>query len=216
VPAVPPARLLIIRHGQSTWNAAHRWQGTADPPLSPLGEAQAREAAHALGERALGEHALGEHGLDQIVTSPLRRAQRTARLIAETLGLGEPQVVADLAERDVGEWTGLTRREIETRWPGALDAPPHDPPGGETRQGFGERIDRVLDHLLDAHAGLTTAVVAHGGVIRAVEVACGVGPGPIPNLVAWWVTGHPGAPDPGPRWQLVEPDTRNAAMPTAP
>jgi probable phosphoglycerate mutase len=206
VPAVPPARLLIIRHGQSTWNAAHRWQGAADPPLSPLGEAQARQAARAL----------GEHTLEHVVTSPLRRAQRTAGLIAEALGLGEPHVVADLAERDVGEWTGLTRREIEARWPGALDPPHHDPPGGETREGFRDRVGQVLDELLEAHAGRTAAVVAHGGVIRAIEVACGVEPGPIPNLVAWWVTGHPGAPEPGPRWQLVDPDARNAAMPMAP
>ena len=206
MPAVPPARLLIVRHGQSTWNAAHRWQGSADPPLSALGEAQAREAAEALA---------GE-GLEHVVTSPLRRAHRTADVIAEALGLGEPGVVADLAERDVGEWTGLTRGEIETRWPGALDPPRADPPGGETHPAFRQRIARVLDELLGTHAGRTTVVVAHGGVIRGVEAACGVEPGPIPNLVAWWVTGTAGAPQPGPRWQLVDPDARNAPMPLAP
>lgn len=206
MPGVPPARLLIIRHGQSTWNAAHRWQGAADPPLSPLGEAQAREAAEAL----------TAEGLEQVVTSPLRRARRTAELIAEVLGLDEPHVVPELAERDVGEWTGLTRAEIEARWPGALDPPRSDPPGGETRGAFQDRIVGVLDELFGAHTGRRTAVVAHGGVIRAVEVACRVEPGPIPNLVAWWVSGPAGAPRAGRRWQLADPDARNATMPLAP
>lgn len=194
---MPPAsaHLLLVRHGQSTWNATHRWQGRADPPLSPLGEAQARQAAAVL----------AHDGLEAVVTSPLRRARQTAATLAAELGLDPPTVWEDLAERDVGDWTGLTRIEIEERWPGALDPPRSDPPGGESSADFRRRVGGALDRALGRFAGRRVLVVAHGGVIRAVEAASGVDRGPIPNLVAWWVRGAPGRPEGGERRILVDP-----------
>lgn len=105
-------RLLLIRHGQSEWNADGRWQGQADPPLTDLGRAQARHAARSLGV------------VDAIVASDLQRAAETAAIIAEELGVGPLVLEPGLRERDAGEWSGLTRAEIERDWPGYLGSPP--------------------------------------------------------------------------------------------
>ena len=104
-------RVLLIRHGQSEWNADGRWQGQADPPLTDLGRHQALHAARNLGT------------VDAIVASDLQRASETALIIAEALGVGPVVLEPGLRERDAGEWSGLTRAEIERDWPGYLDAP---------------------------------------------------------------------------------------------
>src|SRR3954452_11777953 len=80
------ARLLLVRHGQSEWNAVGRWQGQADPPLTELGRAQARAAARAIGE------------LDAVFSSDLRRARETAEVIAECIGVGP--VISDAGLRE--------------------------------------------------------------------------------------------------------------------
>ncbi len=115
-------RILIVRHGESTWNAVRRWQGQADPPLSERGEAQAARAAIAAAEQG---------PFDAVVTSTLQRAARTGKVIAERCALPLLEPVVDLSERAAGEWEGLTRSEIEDRYPGFL----HDhrrPPGYES------------------------------------------------------------------------------------
>ncbi|MEY2406219.1 MAG: glucosyl-3-phosphoglycerate phosphatase, partial [Acidimicrobiaceae bacterium] len=85
-----PVRILLVRHGQSEWNALGRWQGQADPPLSDLGRLQAHAAAHALG--AVGA----------VFASDLVRAAETAAIIAAELGVGPVVIDADLRERDAG------------------------------------------------------------------------------------------------------------------
>jgi probable phosphoglycerate mutase len=102
-----PTRVLLVRHGQSTWNADGRWQGQADPPLSALGEQQAREAAARLRD------------VDALWASDLDRARRTATILGDALGLGV-RVDARLRERHAGPWQGLTREQIEAEWPGHL------------------------------------------------------------------------------------------------
>src|SRR5690606_40076504 len=108
LPSPGMTHLLLCRHGQSTWNAAGRWQGQADPPLSDLGRLQAQHAAKAVG------------AVDLIVASDLERARDTALIIAEAIGVGPVVIEPDLRERDAGEWSGLTREEIEAEWPGYL------------------------------------------------------------------------------------------------
>jgi broad specificity phosphatase PhoE len=149
-------RIVLVRHGQSTWNADGRWQGHADPPLSPLGEAQAQAAAAAC------------PAVDVVVASDLVRAQQTARIIAADRGFGPVHPEPRLRETFTGEWTGLTRDEIEDTWPGWLAAD-RRPPGFESWEAVTQRATSALLDIHTAHPGRTVLVVAHSGVIRAVE-----------------------------------------------
>ena len=157
----PPA-LWLIRHAESTWNAAGRWQGQADPPLSERGRRQARELAGAL---------RGEP-LELLVASNLARAAQTAAILGEELGLRvHPESL--LRELDAGRWSGLTRREIEAQDPEALarfDAgePEARAGGGETLLELGQRARRAVAQIAAAHSGRHVAVVGHGGWIRAL------------------------------------------------
>jgi probable phosphoglycerate mutase len=182
-----PARLLLLRHGQSVWNAEGRWQGWADPPLSPLGEAQATSAAH---------HLAGL-GIERVATSNLQRAYRTGELIARELGLGAVEVDEGLCERNVGDWSGLTTAEIEARWPGQIDAWRQgklpSPPNGEA-----DMVPRVLAALERiASSGGSWLVVTHGGVIHAVDRRLGAEPAPIYNVCGRWLEANDGTFTPG-------------------
>ncbi|MGI9596711.1 MAG: histidine phosphatase family protein, partial [Acidimicrobiales bacterium] len=105
----PTTEMLVIRHGQSTWNEQHRWQGQADPPLSDFGREQAGAAAKSIGN------------VDVIVSSPQIRAAETASIISAIIGVGPVQIVDGLQERSAGLWSGLTRTEIDEEWPGWVD-----------------------------------------------------------------------------------------------
>jgi probable phosphoglycerate mutase len=168
-----PRVLLVVRHGQSTWNADGRWQGQADPPLSPLGEEQAAAAARTLG------------ACDAVYASDLERAHRTAGIVAAAvLAGGEGAVVTDprLRERHAGEWTGLTRGEIEARDPGAL-ADGRRPRGFEPDAVLAERgLAALRDCARALPAGGTALVVTHGGLIRSVVRVLGDEGEAVPNL----------------------------------
>lgn len=174
------SRLLLLRHGQSTWNAEGRWQGWADPPLSPLGEAQARAAADRLAEA----------GLASVVSSDLQRARCTAELIAERLGLEVLPVEPDLRERNIGDWSGLTTTEIEQGWPGWLAAwragELERPPNGESRDDIAARVLAVLERLADREGG-GVLVVTHGGVIHLVQDHLGCDSVRMGNLCGRWL-----------------------------
>jgi broad specificity phosphatase PhoE len=157
-------RVLLVRHGQSEWNAVGRWQGQADPPLSDVGRAQARAATSSLG------------ALDAIFASDLQRATETAAIISAELGVGPVVVDPDLRERDAGEWSGLTRAEIEERYPGYLGSSPsfaagaeRRPPGWEPDESVLERALRALAHIGDAVDGGDVLAVTHGGLIYVIE-----------------------------------------------
>lgn len=173
------ARLLLIRHGQSTWNAEGRWQGWADPPLSALGGTQARRAANRLAEA----------GLTAVVSSDLARARQTAEAMAEHLGLSMPATEAGLRERDIGDWSGLTTEEIEQGWPGwpALwrAGELERPPGGEAHDEVARRVLAVLERLAEPEGCLL--VVTHGGVIHLVQDRLGVGGTRVGNLGGRWI-----------------------------
>ncbi len=169
--------MLLVRHGQSTWNADGRWQGHADPPLSPLGIAQARAAVAAVGT------------IDGLVSSDLVRARQTAAILADGLGLGPVLVDPRLRERDAGEWTGLTRSEIDERFPGYL-ATGRRPPGFELDHGVLGRVRAALADLHERWSGGTVLAVAHGGVIRTLTRALGGLEGVVPNLGGRWFDVH--------------------------
>ncbi|MEJ5254950.1 MAG: histidine phosphatase family protein [Acidimicrobiales bacterium] len=186
-------RILLVRHGQSAWNAEGRWQGRADPPLSQLGRLQARHAAARLGE------------VDVIIASPLQRAFDTARIIADELGVGPVLPEPDLVERDAGEWSGLTRAEIEERWPGWIEAG-RRPPGYEDDASVLERATRALARIEREHRGANVVVVCHGGIIYALEGHHGDPVGRIPNLGARRIVHHGSHLELGERLLLVGED----------
>jgi broad specificity phosphatase PhoE len=161
-------RLLLVRHGQSTWNADGRWQGQADPPLSDLGERQALAAVPAVAD------------VPSVWASDLARGARTAQLLAPPHA--SVRLDPRLRERDAGEWTGLTRAEIDERYPGHL-AQRRSPPGFEQDEPLLERVLSVLDDIVaTVPAGALVLVVTHGGVIRTIERHLGAPPEPVPNL----------------------------------
>lgn len=171
---------LLLRHGESVWNAENRWQGQSDPPLSDLGEEQAREAAKSL---------TGSDFL-RLVSSPLQRARRTAEILAEALGLDlafEPE----LREIDTGIWTGLTRDEIRAGWPRELadwaEGRSESPPGGESRFALAARAVAALRRLATVpEAGQALLVVTHGALLRHLDRSLGLVPESVPNLGGRW------------------------------
>ena len=194
--------LLLLRHGQSVWNAEGRWQGQADPPLSPLGEEQARDAAERLATR---------EAFTTLVTSDLGRARRTAEILAEVLGL-DVWVDPGLREIDVGIWTGLTRDEINAGWPGELadwsEGRSESPPGGETRTALTERAKSTLLRLAEeASPGDRLLVVSHGALIRNLDRRLGLEPHGIGNLAGrWYEANGDGGLSPGDLVSLADPD----------
>ena len=164
-----PTRILMLRHGQSEWNAMGRWQGQADIELTDLGYEQARRASEKLGM------------FDAIVSSDLRRAHLTATIIANGLGVGILPPDPRLRETDVGEWQGLTHTQIERDWPGYLDDHKR-PPGFESDDSIVARVSAALFDLAEQFPGSEVLCVAHAGVIRVMRRAHRVSDTRIANL----------------------------------
>lgn len=170
--------ILLVRHGQSEWNAVRRWQGRADTPLTALGR---RQAVLATGALAM----LPPFGT--VWSSPLSRAAETASIIAAELGL---TVSTDdrLAESDAGEWQGLTPDEIERAYPGFL-GDHRRPPTFETFASVVERSTAALADITSRAADdRPVLVVAHSGVLRTIVRHLGAADERIPNLGGVWVT----------------------------
>lgn len=183
---MPANAIYVVRHGQSTWNAERRWAGRDDPPLSDLGRAQAREACEAL----------RPFGFDVAASSSLVRASETASILAGGLGLRRLPPDPRFDERFAGPMSGRTSDEIEARWPGLLaqwDAGVAiEIPGGEPWPRF---VARVLDGLdaLRREPG-RVLLVAHMGVLRAIEHGLGRPLGRYRNLEGFWVESGVRAP----------------------
>lgn len=184
-PARPGGRVgavdvLVLRHGESTWNAEGRWQGTADPPLSAAGAAQARACASVL----------RRFGFVAVACSNLGRARTTADLLADELGLPPASVDPRLRERDIGEWSGLTDVEIGRRWPGEPARWRTDedvaPPGGEAAADCAARLADGVTAAAGQHGPGPVLLVSHGGVLRALERRLGSAEGPFGNLAGRW------------------------------
>ncbi|ADH68026.1 Phosphoglycerate mutase [Nocardiopsis dassonvillei subsp. dassonvillei DSM 43111] len=141
--------MVLIRHGQTEWSRTRRHTGLTDIPLTEEGERQARALRPVLAAREVG----------RVVTSPLRRAARTAELA----GLRVDETDPDLTEWDYGGYEGITTADIQAGRPGwylwhdgIVPGGPGHP--GESVEQVGERVDRVLDRLtplLDGGGGPT-------------------------------------------------------------
>ena len=130
------------------------------------------------------------------------------------LGLGPVEVEPDLRERDIGDFTGLTRPEIEVRWPGMVGSFIRtSPPGGETSDQVLQRALPALERLAASHPGQEVLVVSHGGVIRNVEHHLGGRAHPLPNLGGVRVDVVDGALRLGERVLLLDPDEVPVTVP---
>lgn len=185
--------ILLVRHGQTDWNRARRFQGHTDIPLNAVGIEEARRLAQRLSVEPL----------EAVYSSDLLRAFETARPSAQRhLLVAEPS--AELRERSYGIFEGLTVAERAARFPleharWASHDPSYVIPGGESQETFRERIFAAVDRIAARHAGRAILIVTHGGGLDMIyrralscrwdaERSC-----PIPNAalnrVAWTPTG---------------------------
>jgi broad specificity phosphatase PhoE len=164
--------LLLVRHGETDWNAAGRLQGHTDRPLNDYGRRQARELA----DRLAGD------GIQAMYASDLSRARETAEILAARLGL-DVVTDPDLREKDWGSWEGLTsdeRARVEF--------------AGESTEAHRERVLRAVHRIVEAHPGERVAVVTHGGSLRRIQAAvAGVALPVIDNCSVWALAHEDGA-----------------------
>lgn len=153
--------LLLVRHGETDWNAARRVQGSTDIPLNDTGRAQARETAATLAERFAGTSPI-------VVSSDLSRARETAEIIATVLGVDMPRTYSQLRERAYGVAEGLTVEEYHEQF-GAWDR--ENVPNAETSAHLRRRgvaaIRLVVRDARRRHAprDMPVIAVAHGALI---------------------------------------------------
>ena len=155
-------RLYLVRHGATQMTAEDRFSGAIGAELSDEG----RQQAALLGERVQDDR------IAAVYASPLSRSADTARIIARTCGL-EPIFREELREISHGPWEGLTRAEVEERFPGeypAWEADPftYAPPGAESGVAVLARALPVIREIVTAHEGQCVLVVSHKATIRLV------------------------------------------------
>lgn len=158
-------RILLVRHGETDWNADGRLQGWAPVPLSADGRRQAQQ---------LGEAVAKQYEIDRLVSSDLHRARETAELLAEPLGV---EVVLDRGwrERDLGVFQGLSYEAIDQRHPEYSLTQVGEAAIGARPDG-GESLADLRDRALEAWNRVVTAagpeethlVVSHGGPLYLV------------------------------------------------
>ena len=179
----PVPRLLLLRHGESTWNVEGRWQGWLDAPLTPAGEEQAAERARTLAHDSFAPRV--------IYTSDLQRATRPPRSSPRTWSRPSSPT-SGFRERNGGEWQGLTGAEIDAGWPGMRAGVA--PRASSPRRRAAKRTSTCWrGSTTRSHASTTTpgsgiaCIVTHHGMLRIVAPA----PVPtcttlIPNLGGFW------------------------------
>ena len=157
--------LIIVRHGETEWNAEGRIQGHTDIGLSEKGAEQARS----LGIRLAGMN------IDVAYSSDLKRTSETARLAlgGRDIALNETPM---LREYHKGEFEGLTLSEIKSRFPNEYPKYlekdlEYAPKGGESTRDVSARMATIMDEIKSNHLDETVLVVSHGGVLRAAMVS---------------------------------------------
>jgi probable phosphoglycerate mutase len=157
-------RLFIVRHGETEWNADGRFQGKRDTSLSERG----------LHQGALVAEYLSGHEFEAVVSSPLKRALDTGKLIASACGCEKLEVMDELAEICHGDWEGLLSDDVKNRWP-RLVALWHELPhtvvmpgaGGESLRSVQIRALTAVRRINDAYSG-DICVTTHDAVIKVL------------------------------------------------
>jgi len=159
---VPP-KIVLIRHGETDWNRENRFQGHADTELNEAGREQARMLALELAGETFSA----------AYSSPLLRAHETASILAASLDL-EVESADELMEVDVGSWSGLTRTDIEARFPDGFNRwleYGHGWDDGESYDELGARVVSGLLRIAARHPDGNVLAVTHGGPIRSALAA---------------------------------------------
>jgi broad specificity phosphatase PhoE len=143
--------IWLVRHGETEWSRDGRHTGSTDIPLTPEGEAAARELAPRLAGEAFA----------LVLTSPRERARRTAELA----GFPDAEVDEDLVEWDYGDYEGITTEEIRETVPD-WTVWTHPSPGGETAEEVSTRLDRVVARCREAPGQVL--LVGHGHALRSL------------------------------------------------
>ena len=163
------SKLVLVRHGQSEWNAKNLFTGWKDPKLTDLGIQEAIKAGDLLETRNLK--------FDLMFTSDLFRAQETGRLILEQMNQTDIHVIKDqsLNERNYGDLAGLNKDEAREKWGEeqvhiwrrSFDVPP---PGGESLKNTAERVLPYFEIKImpKVKEGLNILIAAHGNSLRAL------------------------------------------------
>ncbi|MHA1523839.1 MAG: 2,3-bisphosphoglycerate-dependent phosphoglycerate mutase [Alphaproteobacteria bacterium] len=161
--------LVLVRHGQSEWNAKNLFTGWKDVDLTQQGIAEARSAGEML--------KTAEHRFDIAFTSDLVRAQKTLTLILEELGQSDLETIRNIAlnERNYGDLVGLNKDDARKRWGDeqvhiwrrSYDTPP---PGGESLKDTAERTLPYFEAAImpEVLAGKSVIISAHGNSLRAI------------------------------------------------
>ncbi|XVF59474.1 hypothetical protein PTKIN_Ptkin07bG0278700 [Pterospermum kingtungense] len=160
----PYTEIIVVRHGETAWNAAGRIQGHMDVELNEVGRQQAASLADRLSR---------EPEISAIYSSDLKRALETAETIAASCGKFEVIKDPDLRERHLGDVQGLLFREAAKVCPEAYRAFSSRrtdqviPGGGESLDQLYHRATASLQRIGQKHTGERVVVISHGGVIRA-------------------------------------------------
>lgn len=157
--------LILVRHGETETNRLGKIQGVSQAPLNECGLAQAEAAARVL----------DDDKPFALYASPLKRAVQTAEAIARRTGIGAT-IENGLIEMDVGEFEGLTGRQLRERFPDVMrswdeDAFQTEMPGGESLATVRNRAWSTVKRLADLHSGETVVAVTHNFTIQMVLCA---------------------------------------------
>ena len=176
-------RVLMVRHGQTDWNAINRWQGWIDIPLNQVGIKQAQSKAAALRQAT--------HEFAAVASSDLSRAHETAAILADALGIDTHFVHSGFRERFGGDWQGLTRGEIDSGWPEQVELwkAGHlaGPPNAESTAVMLERFDAAIRACTQSVPVGDILLVTHGGIQRAIATRAGISmQGVLVNLGSMW------------------------------
>jgi len=154
------SEIYLIRHGEITQSSPRRFVGQSDLPLTDQGRKQMRQVAEYLGCK----------GVSRLLCSPLSRCVESAGIVGLALGL-RPEIVPDLREIGLGEWEGLTVKEVRERFPGDYETRGRDlggfrPAGGESFTDLQRRAWAAFEAATNFDS--PQAIVAHGGVNRVL------------------------------------------------
>jgi alpha-ribazole phosphatase len=153
--------IYLIRHGQTEWNQAFRYQGSKDEELNDVGTEQSEAIADLLKECNIGK----------VFSSPLKRAIKTATPLSKKLNINT-EIINEFREINLGQWEGKTWEEIKSEYKDFLDIWSKDiaataPPEGESYIELKERVFKALSSLLE-DCNCDIALVSHGAVIKVI------------------------------------------------